>query len=210
MSVECFLVAATGRANLSLRRYVTESKCSIEGNIGIHEARLPLGEIPMGTAEDHTWQPELPEVADDDPRWPTHCACGHAFAEDDRRQRFTEALFVGPDGREHEIQHLPPGAIYDAAWMCGYGQVNGDGPAWAITLPNGSVWHPGMEATNCTRKGQDHDCWCVHGEAPVLTVDKQPVPGRSTCQAGAGSINSREGTPKHWHGFLRDGSLVVA
>lgn len=203
MNAECFLVTPTDRAAVYLRRYVSESDCP-EG--WIHEARTPIGECPMRQLEDGTREVDRPEVADDDPRWPTTCSCGHVFTDSVVRQVFTEALYAGPDGREHEIQHLPPGAIYDAAWMGDWGRVNGSGPRWAVVLPNGQVWHPGMESSNCTRKGEDHDCWCVHGEAPILTVDKNPEPGRSTCAAGAGSIASGEGE-KHWHGFLRNGVL---
>ena len=106
---------------------------------------------------------------------------------------------------------LPPGAMWEAPWMGDHYRVNGDGPVLVVKLPNGGEWLPGSGANNCTRRGEDHDCWCVHGEAPVLTADKTPEPGRSTCEAGAGSIGSGEqGTDRYWHGFLRDGKLVLA
>jgi hypothetical protein len=65
-----------------------------------------------------------------------------------------------------------------------------------------------MSASNCDRKGEDHDCWCVHGEAPNLTINKTPAPGRSTCSAGAGSIWSKQGQSDEWHGFVTNGELV--
>lgn len=199
--VECFLMAPTDHASVYLRRYVSESKCP-EG--WIHEAQEPIGQCPMNIEEDGTYDIDKPEVDKSDPRWPASCACGYEFTDDDTWQVFTEAMYFGLDGAEHEIQHLPAGAIFDASWMGDWGRVNGDGERWSIVLPDGHVWHPGAEANNCTRKGENHDCWCVHGEAPLLTVDKNPEPGRSTCAAGAGSIAS-----SGWHGFLTGGKLVA-
>lgn len=85
-------------------------------------------------------------------------------------------------------------------------RINGSGPVIVVLLPNGGEWMPGSRSSNCTRREEDHDCWCVHGEAPELTVDKVPEPGRSTCEAGAGSISNGSGA-NNWHGFLRAGVL---
>ena len=85
-------------------------------------------------------------------------------------------------------------------------RVNGDGPVYVIKLPDGREFMPGSVAANCPRKGEDHDCWCVHGQSPLLTLDKNPIDGRTTCDAGMGSIGpARVGG---WHGFVRDGWLV--
>lgn len=107
---------------------------------------------------------------------------------------------------------LPPGAIWEAPWMGGRYRVNGSGPVLVVRLPGGHDWMPGSQASNCPHgrafggaEPHDHDCWCVHGEAPLLTVDKTPEPGRESCIAGGGSIQMGS-----WHGFLRDGKLVVA
>ena len=48
--------------------------------------------------------------------------------------------------------------------------------------------------------GLAHRCWCRHGEPPNITVDKNGP----TCPAGAGSIQCND-----WHGYLRNGELVV-
>lgn len=213
--IECFLIAPGDHARVWLRRYpnreLVENECPLPDGHGYHNAMVPLADAPSRINEDSIFDVDAPEVADDDPRWPTTCGCGYVFTENDHRQVHTETVWVAGDGREMILRDAPAGAMFDAIWMRGYGSVNGNGPAWTCVLPGGStdgrsrVWHMGFEATNCTRKGEDHDCWCVHGEAPVLTVDKQPEPGRSTCQAGAGSIATQD-----WHGFLRDGFLVVA
>jgi hypothetical protein len=110
-------------------------------------------------------------------------------------------------GEEFAYLDMPPGAIWEASWMAQ--PINGTGPTLVVKLPNGNEWMPGSRARNCGRPGEDHDCWCVHGDAPALTVDKTPAPGRTTCEAGAGSIGSGEpGTDRYWHGFLRGGELV--
>lgn len=102
---------------------------------------------------------------------------------------------------------LPPGAIRLVEGESV--RINGDGAGLVVRLPNGHDWYPGSTAKNCPRKGEEHDCWCVHGLPPHLTVNKTPKPGRSTCAAGAGSIQSGTGS-EAWHGFLRNGELVVA
>lgn len=118
------------------------------------------------------------------------------------------AVFTRSDtGERITLAKAPAGAMWDAWWMES-GAVtleSGRTVHLVVRLPNGHDWMPGHGARNCTRKGQDHDCWCVHGEPPNLTVDKNPALGRSTCQAGAGSIGST-----NWHGFLRNGELILA
>lgn len=150
-----------------------------------------------------------PHTYDGETWWPTHCRCGYEFRQDDHWQYNQHQLFAAADGRRWTQHELPTGAIWKPWWMgaqwCG---VNGTDEVLMIKLPSGQDFMPGMEATNCTRKGEDHDCWCVHGEVPDLTINKEPVPGRSTCTAGAGSIDSAAGTPRAWHGFVTAGELV--
>lgn len=120
-----------------------------------------------------------------------------------------EDLWEREDGSEQfSLLHAPAGAVWDAEWMGDAFRVNGSGPCLVIRLPNGSEFEPGFSASNCDRKGEEHDCWCVHGEAPNLTIDKNPEPGRSTCSAGGGSIWSGQGTDRDWHGFVTNGELV--
>lgn len=105
------------------------------------------------------------------------------------------------------VSELPAGAIWEAPWMGERFKINGDGPVYVVKLPDGREWIPGSEAANCTRRGDDHDCWCVHGDAPNLTVDKEPEPGRTTCATGSGSIGPSRGR-RGWHGWLRQGKLI--
>jgi hypothetical protein len=102
---------------------------------------------------------------------------------------------------------LPAGAMWNAHWMPSAERTVDEGYI-CVRLPNGHDWSPDSPSSNCTRRGEDHDCWCRHGEPPNLTVDKSPEPGRSTCEAGAGSIGSGDAAD-YWHGFLRNGELVT-
>lgn len=117
-------------------------------------------------------------------------------------------LWESEDGRRFPYSDASPGAMWDADWMGDAFRVNGDGPHWVIKLPNGGEFTPGFASSNCDRSGTEHDCWCVHGEAPNITIDKNPEPGRATCTAGAGSIWSNQGRPNDWHGFVRNGELL--
>lgn len=121
----------------------------------------------------------------------------------------SRGLWRRPDtGEEFDHRSIPAGAVWEAEWMGDSFRVNGDGPVLVVRLPDGRDWMPGSRAGNCPKeRGVDHDCWCVHGEAPNLHVDKVPVEGRSTCTAGAGSIGPRD-DEFGWHGFLHDGQLV--
>ncbi len=116
---------------------------------------------------------------------------------------------VRPDnGQRMTRAELPPGAMWEAPWMGDAYRINGSGPVLVVVLPDGREWMPGSVAANCTRRGEDHDCWCVHGDAPMITVDKNPEPGRTTCNAGAGSIGPSKMSGHDWHGFLQQGRLV--
>lgn len=106
------------------------------------------------------------------------------------------------------LRDMEPGAMWDAHWMHGATKTP-DGRYLVVRLPNGSDWAIDSRASNCTKPDDDeHDCWCRHGDPPNVTVDKQPAPGRSTCEAGGGSIWVGQGTDSEWHGFLRSGELV--
>lgn len=79
--------------------------------------------------------------------------------------------------------------------------IGPDGICLMVRLPNGHDWMVDSEASNCTRKGEPHQCWVRHGDPREcrVSVDKNG----DTCAAGAGSIQGGD-----WHGFLRDGVLA--
>jgi hypothetical protein len=103
------------------------------------------------------------------------------------------------DGKKMTYDELPIGAMWDALW----GRRKGpDGRSIYVMMPGRTTWFVDGRCSNCTRiDDTTHYCWVRHGEPPNLTVDKNG----DTCSAGAGSI-----IIPGWHGFLRDGHLVIA
>jgi hypothetical protein len=85
---------------------------------------------------------------------------------------------------------------------CPMGWTNCDGNHLLVTLPDRSIWDVDSRANNCSRPNDtEHRCWVRDGKIPKITAGKDG----NTCSAGAGSIQSGS-----WHGFLRNGYLVVA
>lgn len=217
MGVECFWLEPTDRVRLALRRYrsperwddaasamvrVERAACPL-GHM--HEARVPIGEAPARwteTGRRSYCAPEREEYADD-PRWPAQCACGEAFRADDTAHVFADLVYRRADtGAELTLREAPAGAMWDAVWRLEKGP---DGRSLMVRLPDGHDWCVDGRASNCTLPHDDeHRCWLRTGEAPRITVGKS-APGQRTCAAGAGSIATRG-----YHGFLRDGRLVVA
>lgn len=223
MSVECFLIEATERVSLSLRRYrsgtrwdsalgksvdVERGKCPLAH--GYHDASTPIGEADaIWTARGDgtrtlSVRPER-DTPRDDPRWPTHCACGEAFADSDEWQANQDLIYRRPDTGEvrplREWQKVP-GAMWDCSWWMPASWRGHDGRALTVICPNGSQWHIDGQATNCTLPDdREHRCWLRTGEPPRITVGKNG-PGR-TCGAGGGSIQAGD-----YHGFLVDGRFT--
>lgn len=218
MTVTCFMVEATGDGDAWLRRYV-RGPCpthpSKDPTYSLHEAMHYVGVIPLrfGMHDGH----EMLESHDPDAfeGWEkvAACSCGYEFRDVDTRQVLCRQLWeaqggerrILPGGREAGRPKWGPGAMCDAWWLHDWERYAGpDGRSLMVICPDGAQWTIDGQASNCTRKGDDHDCWCRHGEPPVITVDKTPEPGRSTCQAGGGSIDTGHG----YHGFLRDGRFT--
>lgn len=190
--IRCFLVVESGRVSRSLRRWHSSdapdsTTCSVSG-YGYHNAHTPIEprDQEPGTYinEDHV------SKFKDDPRWPTHCACGYAFQESDAWQIFAESIYVNKDtGEEWTMRSLPPGAMYDAWWYRGRGndddKAGPDGRNLVVCLPPGGgndYWYVDGPASNGPG-------WTRTGEAPNITASP--------------SIQ----TPRY-HGWLRDGQLI--
>jgi hypothetical protein len=113
-----------------------------------------------------------------------------------------------PQDIRHHASEFGPGAMWfqkvdpDYLAQNAYYHQTADNRVLNVQTPGGS-WCIDSYCSNCTRRGEPHSCWCRHGEAPNITVDKIPNPGETTCSAGAGSIQCGD-----YHGFLRNGFLV--
>jgi hypothetical protein len=211
MGIPLFLLTETAESRRSLRRFHMseegEPPCGDSGR-SHHRAKVKIGRFPTVRGEGNTLGLVDPADYHGDPRWPTQCDhCDYRFSEDDHWQVDQDPIYQTEDGRQMSLSEAPPGALWEASWWERARVNGGTGPAWVVRLPNGLDFEPGMGATNCSRRGEDHDCWCVHGEAPKLTINNDPVPGRTTCPDGGGSIWSAKGSDKDWHGFVTDGEL---
>lgn len=134
----------------------------------------------------------------DDPRWPTHCACGYEFKLTDRQYHYRSLYRRTDNGEECTLSDAPVGAMWFAPWMSDVFK-GPDGNALYVMTPGGE-WLIDGRASNCTMPDDwTHRCWCRHGEAPNITVDKNG----HTCAAGAGSIIAGS-----YHGFLQNGYLT--
>jgi hypothetical protein len=203
-----FWLEATDRCRFGLRRYSATTHDSWTCESGWHQAKVMTSE---GQAFWHldgdfgyrslTAPPETPRDA---PGWPAFCAagCGYEFTEADHWQDVQDQLYRrGDTGQEMTLRDAAPGASWDAWWMPDNWR-GPDGIALMVKCPNGSDWHVDGQASNCTRKGQKHECWVRHGDPRQanVTVDKNG----DTCAAGAGSILAGD-----YHGFLQAGILTA-
>lgn len=152
------------------------------------------------------YYPSIPAERYADASWPTLCAtCGLAR---DWTPHVDQDPWYRSEGRgQWTDRELPVGAMWDAWWLPDRWKGT-DGIGLSIMVPDGSggahQFLPDAEASNCTRKGEDHKCWCRHGDPRTgpVTIDKTC----DTCAAGAGSILVH-GDPG-WHGYVRNGMIV--
>jgi hypothetical protein len=196
----------TNEVAIGLRRYAyAEGECPG----GYHDALIYTGRLPAMWQQTDYGLSLMSQamVEHSDPRWPTQCTrCSYQFTENDNWQPWQELVYRRADTDTDVVLHrggpadapsAPPGAMWNASWM----SPLEDGIYLMVRLPNGHDWAVDSEASNCTRKGQPHNCWCRHGDPREarVTVDKVG----DTCAAGAGSIQGGD-----YHGFLRNGVLT--
>lgn len=131
--------------------------------------------------------------------WPKTCRdCGEPVPKEGiHKQVFNKRLYDTPSGDPE------PGSLWYAHWMSLNTYFDDQvGYLLMAQCPDGWDWCIDSRASNCTMpEDRNHRCWVRHGdpEQGNIHVDKN---GR-TCQAGAGSIQTRS-----WHGFLHNGHFV--
>lgn len=205
------MIEPTERVQQYLRRYrstASTDPCPIyAGRYSYHNAMVAVEQAPVV----YDSRPTRPGVIRNgvlgeveryagDPRWPTHCACGYAFTDDDATQVFVDLIYRRVDtGEEFALRDAPAGSMWYAPWVGMFFTPQLPGGPLIVKLPDGTDWQVDSRANNCTMPDDhEHHCWIVEGVPPAVTVTKN---GR-TCGAGAGSIAT--GT---YHGFLRGGYL---
>jgi hypothetical protein len=211
-AMQTYWLEPTDRVVLGLRRYIRRADGGgFTCEDGFHSALVRIGEAPATFRdEEHGRVLAAREPTPiDDPRWPTQCACGYQFTNDDHRQAdWQELLYRRSDtGEETTLRDAPPGASWDAWWMPSggtFGRGRGaDGIFLIVRCPNGRDWHVDGRASNCGLPDDvTHRCWVRHGDPRQanVTVDKNGA----TCSAGAGSIQAGD-----YHGFLQNGVLTA-
>lgn len=205
-SVLCFLLEETDKVQLYARRYrhnVTERDCP--GPMMYHNRAVPFATDSVAA---NTYLPSREIKNYPGAPFPEFCECGAKFIDSDCWQIFQERIYRRADtGEEMTTRDAGPGAMWNGWWYGKYMQGD-DGQSLIVKLPNGSLWMIDSRANNCTRTNDDqnlHRCWIRHGEAPLITVDKDTRGGTfETCAAGAGSIAAGG-----WHGFLTNGVLQL-
>jgi hypothetical protein len=233
--IKVFWLEPVLRDRFTLRRFTGNPRdgrpgCStkVAGGVAVewafHDAEVVIGEGPRDAAD--PWDGAVDhEPPHDDPRWPTHCACGYAFVEADRwhahRSHLYQAMQGPHAGQCFTLQDAPIGAMWDASWLrreecpsANNVHVGPDGLCLIVKTPGGD-WAVDAQCSNCTRPQElpvegkpgwtrfvrTHWCWVRHGDPRTGEVHVDKV--GDTCAAGAGSILTGR-----YHGFLHHGHLV--
>jgi hypothetical protein len=196
--IQCFLLVPSDFASQELRRYAESNIACPASGVGYHNATALLERIPWDTDGVNTSHggrgirgyssgPLCASRADS--RWPAACACGYVFAAGDRWQHNVDRLFRRADvpdaidGELVDLDHAPPGAMWNAYWYNGI--WNGpDGVSLEVMTPGG-VWLVDGPSRNSKQP------WSRSGELPAVTANP--------------SISI--GVPERYHGWLRDGWL---
>jgi hypothetical protein len=200
-----------------LRRYSSSDGAGLDCEHGYHQALVYLDsrQAVWNEYDGHKSLAYRGLLDESDPRWPKVCqACNdYEFRDGDTWQDWQELIYQRPDTGQQYVLHTnagaddlgipsaPPGACWNAWWMPSAWK-RPDGIYLMVRLPNGHDWNVDSEASNCTRKGEPHECWVRHGDPREchVTVDKNG----DTCAAGAGSIQGGD-----YHGFLQNGVLTA-
>lgn len=194
-TIECFFLKPEPLARETLRRYrgrkEGEERCP--GPFGYHDACAVIGESVEYTETDFNGRGTL-AFARNDPRWPSHCACGYEFdSESDSWQHNLDRLYTGhPSGALYTLSYspayggAPPGAMWDADWLGRNEYMRSrspDGIILVVRTPDGD-WEVDGKASNGPG-------WTRTGVPPKVTATPSIL------------------FPKY-HGWLRDGFLVDA
>ncbi len=190
MPTTCFMIEPTDRGHRELRRFTFRDAgaeaCPLaqRGYYG-HDASTPIDDALLEISAQGIYHAWAEDIADDDPRWPTHCACGYAFTPDDERQVATERIYTAEDGQEYTLHpsrpdRPPAGAMWRSDWL--EPEMAGpDGISLSVMLPGGYEW--AIDGPSTSGGG-----WTRTGTPPKITANP--------------SIKS-----PNYHGWLQDGVL---
>lgn len=154
--IKCFFIEPTDTQQLYLRRYAgRDTGACDKSGLSYHNASVAIGIVPYVNEPIST----VRERPSDDPRWPTHCACGYEFAADDWWQENHNRIYRRVDtGEELPLHDFGPGAMYYATWFEHEGSKRNRGPdghCLVVVCPtrNGKgEWLVDSVANNCDMK----------------------------------------------------------
>jgi hypothetical protein len=184
----CVLLVETDQASLALRRFSYEACAAKPHGMNFHDARTYIGVTPIIVSERKTWDVEVAQPPQTDPRWPIQCVCGYVFQEGDTWQLSKNRLYARQDtGALLTLHEVDPGMMWETPWFAD--EWHGpDGRCYTMALPGHGEWTIDGPSSN----GQG---WTRSGEPPKLTVTPSILSHGSS-------------TRKGYHGFLTDGVLT--
>lgn len=193
MEIECFLLQESEMVRRSVRRFTWSGKANCPvGRVGYHNTSIVVGELLSPRTEECEKAVPNDLIPHDHPCWPKTCkACGYEFKEPDQWQINDHRIWMNRDlGIQTVLSEAPPGAMWLADWMNGFGsrfwKERGGGPHLMVKTPAGD-WD--VDSVSSNGEG-----WERVGEPPLVTVHP--------------SIGI--GEPFRYHGFLLYGKLVDA
>jgi hypothetical protein len=227
----------TGTAALGLRRYTStvneredpgwcpDNEYSTSSEFSYHSAFAWLGQRQQRARVEtehgvrYESAHDLFEIADDDPRWPTHCTCGRAFTDDDERQQWAEEIFIRTDTGAEVTTHstivpddcelVSPGAVQDLWWYARFDGSDGslglnpDRPKDGIIV---GIHCPYMDERKATQ------VWCVDqratGESAGFWTRTGDPRNPSTFNATPSIAIGVKTGPGYYHGFAQNGVLT--
>jgi hypothetical protein len=206
--IDCFLLEPIPAAYRWLRRYIN-GDCPLQAdNDPKYRYHCTFNQIEDGkidldgtSGERKVYKPEVLEWPHDDQRWPTHCGCGFQFPESAEYQLFYNVIYQDAAGRRFHIhpsefvgvERAPAGAMWYADWYLA--PEAPDGRALVVRCP-------------ANPDGSGVSDWMVDGPSttnPAPAWSRTGVPPKVTAHP---SIFVR--APHGFHGWLRDGRLVLA
>lgn len=177
MPWKCFMVRPTDESRLYLRRY-SDGSCPNNGG-QYHNTMLEVPRVKtfitkqgLITIPDEIYE----KYPKNHPDWPTKCACGYTYEEEDTKQLFQDQVFKSDTNEEISLRDAPIGAMWDAWWlkegsrfkkrpdgMCLI--LKTPGGEWMIDGPssNGNGWERTGEIPNITASPSIHCVGRYHG-----------------------------------------------
>lgn len=186
-TIQCFFMEPTDQGERFLRRFVASKTSGPCTKKSYHDHEVVIGRVLFPDPDPEVDGTYLEGFADDDPRWPTTCSCGHVFSEEDTRQAHVSRLYKRVDtGELMRLSKAPSGAMWYADWyiVTASRKRGPDGHFLVLRTPGGD-WHvDGPSSAG--------GYWGRSGTPPNVTATP--------------SINITGATK--YHGWLKDGKLV--